>query len=63
MPKLEFSDGMTFDIDGPYRVEHRKDGFYLVGNGVLCPVDSALEGYRLAEQFSRPAPTQDCSDE
>ena len=55
MSDIMFSDGVKFDTSGPYRVERRKDGYYLVGNGVLCPVGSALEGYRLAEEFSRPA--------
>ena len=54
MSVITFSDGVEFNVSGPYRVERRKDGYYLVGNGVLCPVDSALEGYRLAEEFSRP---------
>ena len=46
-----FSEGLEFDTSGPYRVEPSREGYYLVGNGVLCPVPTALEGYRLAEKF------------
>lgn len=60
MSDIMFSDGVKFDTSGPYRVERRKDGYYLVGNGVLCPVNSALDGYRLAEEFSR---SQEHTDE
>ena len=45
MSKMEFTDGVTFELDGPYRVERRRDGYYVVGRGVLCPVDSHTGGY------------------
>ena len=38
MSKLSFSDGVTIDTDGPYRKLHLKDGWYVVGNGLLSPV-------------------------
>ena len=41
---MRFSDGMTFDTSGPLRLTRRKDGWYVVGNGMLCPVDSIEEG-------------------
>ncbi len=37
---LKFSDGMTFDTSGPMRAEHRSDGWYVVGGGMLIPADS-----------------------
>ena len=52
MSKLKFSDGITFDVHGPYRVEHRRDGYYVLGNGILIPVDSALEGYRFIDKLA-----------
>ena len=44
MSKLTFTDGVSFDTDGPYRVTRRKDGWYFVGGGMLCPVNSYEEG-------------------
>lgn len=38
MGKMTFTDGMTFDTDGPLRAEHRRDGWYVVGKGMLVPV-------------------------
>ncbi len=44
---LRFNDGMTFNTGGPYRVVYKSDGWYLVGHGMLLPVDSAEEGYEI----------------
>ena len=44
MPTLKFTDGVSFDTDGPYRVERRHDGYYVVGNGLLMPVRSVEDG-------------------
>ncbi len=41
---LLFSDGVGFDLSGEYRVERRKDGYYVVGKGSLIPVESREEG-------------------
>jgi len=41
---MRFSDGISFDTSGPLRLTRRKDGWYVVGNGMLCPVDSPGEG-------------------
>jgi hypothetical protein len=41
---LKFNDGENFDTSGPLRVERRKDGWYVVGEGMLIPVDSREEG-------------------
>ena len=40
---LRFSDGEEFDTSGPLRAEERFDGWYVVGNGMLIPVDSEEE--------------------
>jgi hypothetical protein len=42
--KLTFSDGMSFDTSGSLHTEHREDGWYVVGAGMLIPVDSEEEG-------------------
>ena len=44
MARLKFSDGVTFETSGEYRIERRRDGLYVVGRGSLCPVESVLEG-------------------
>ena len=55
MSKLTFSDGMTFDTDGPYRVTRRKDGWYFVGGGMLCPVEGPEEGYEMKRRLEDDA--------
>lgn len=47
MTKLKFTDGEEFNTSGPLRVEERKDGFYLVGEGCLIPIKSKEEGYEM----------------
>jgi hypothetical protein len=52
MPRIQFTDGVVFDTDGPYRVEERHDGFYVVGCGMLLPVDSREEAEKTIEDLS-----------
>ena len=49
--KLRFTDGMEFDTSGELRVVHRKDGYYVVGEGMLVAVDSPEDGKRLIEEL------------
>ncbi len=51
MGKLTFTDGVSFDTNGPYRVTRRKDGWYFVGGGMLCPVNSYEEGYEMKRRL------------
>ena len=51
MSKMTFTDGVTFDTDGPYRVESRHDGYYVVGRGLLCPVDNYNQGYEMIREL------------
>lgn len=44
MSNLKFSDGMEFDLSGPLRIEEREDGYYVVGQNTLIPVNSQKEG-------------------
>lgn len=53
MAEIEFSDGVKFDTSGDYRVERRFDGYYVVGNGMLCPVDDADEGKELIATLAK----------
>lgn len=41
---LNFSDGETFDTSENLRTELRKDGWYVLGNGYLIPVDTKEKG-------------------
>jgi len=42
--RLVFSDGVSFETSGEYRIESCRDGLYVVGHGFLCPVDTVEEG-------------------
>lgn len=41
---IRFNDGMEFDTSGPLRLTHRSDGWYVVGQGMLIPVNDPKEG-------------------
>ena len=47
MGKLSFSDGEVFNTCGPVRAEQRKDGWYVMGKGMLIPVDNMAEAIKL----------------
>ena len=55
---LRFSDGEEFDTSGELRVEERKDGFYVIGNGLLIPVKSHEEGLSLIRDVSKTGGTK-----
>jgi len=50
MSKLTFTDGQTFDLSGPLRLEERYDGWYVLGNNRMIPVSSQDEGIRLIDE-------------
>ena len=47
---LKFSDGMEFDTSGPLRITSRSDGLYVVGEGMLIPVNSHEEAEEIIKQ-------------
>jgi len=49
---LRFSDGVEFDTGGGYRVVHASDGWYVVGKGMLCPVDDRADGEDLIARLT-----------
>lgn len=51
MSRIHFSDGMSFQTDGPLRLTRRSDGWYVVGQGMLCPVQDPEEGRKLIQQL------------
>ena len=50
MSKLTFTDGESFDLSGPLRLEERFDGWYVLGNNRMVPVSSQDEGIRLIDE-------------
>ena len=50
MSILRFSDGMTLDTSGPLRVVLKKDGHYVLGQGMSIPVDSHEEGLKIIKE-------------
>ena len=46
---LNWSDGWNPSVQGPLRVEKGPDGWYVIGEGAMIPVDSQEEG----EEFIR----------
>lgn len=53
---LRFSDGEEFDTSGELRVEARRDGYYVVGGGLMIPVDSREEGQQLILDLTAKKP-------
>lgn len=49
---VKFSDGMEFDMSGQYRLTHRSDGWYVVGRGLLMPVNDPEEGRKVMAEMS-----------
>ena len=53
---LKFSDGMEFDTTGKLRLECRSDGWYVVGQGMLMPVDNRQEGEEVIRELTDKKP-------
>ena len=49
---LRFSDGEEFDTGGELRIEARRDGLYVLGGGMMIPVDSRKEGEEVIKEMS-----------
>jgi hypothetical protein len=47
MSEIRFSDGMTIQTGGEYRVIEKSDGLYVVGHGICVPVNSYQEGNQM----------------
>jgi hypothetical protein len=57
--RLRFSDGMEFDLSGDLRVVHRRDGWYVVGRGMLIPVADREESDRLVAEMNNRGGSND----
>ena len=44
---------MNFDTSGPIRLTHRSDGWYVIGDGMLIPVNSEEEGEKIKDQMTQ----------
>ena len=53
---LRFSDGEEFDTGGELRIEARQDGLYVLGGGLLIPVESWEEGQHLIRELIERKP-------
>ena len=51
MSKLTFSDGITIDMSGTLRIIKKIDGYYVIGRGLSCPVNSIKEGHEVIEML------------
>jgi len=49
---LKFSDGMEFDTAGDLRIESRSDGLYVVGKGMLIPINDRAEGLEIIKEMN-----------
>ena len=52
MSYIRFNDGMSFDTGGPLRLQKRRDGWYVVGEGMLIPVADSKEGKKVIREMS-----------
>ena len=57
--RLRFSDGMELDLSGDLRVVHRRDGWYVVGQGMLITVANREEGDRTVAQMQNEGDDDD----
>lgn len=46
MPMI-FTDGVEIKTSGPYRIIEEIDGLYVVGDGLLCAVNTRAEGEKM----------------
>ncbi len=51
MSTLTFSDGETFDTSVELQLTHRKDGWYVIGEGLLIPVVDIDKGRTMLKQI------------
>ena len=51
MSELRFNDGITIDMSGTLRIIKKIDGYYVIGRGLSCPVNSIKEGHEVIEML------------
>lgn len=63
MTKLRFTDGQEFDLSGKLHKEHRPDGWYIVGNGMLIPANDETVANEYIRNHSKSLSEPDPEDE
>ena len=58
---LKFSDGVSIDTSGELRKLTLSDGIYVVGNGMLVPVDTNKDAEELIEKLGGTVEKKDSS--
>jgi len=53
MSTIRFTDGISIDTDGEYRVIRKSDGLYVVGHGFMCAVESREEGETMIAELEK----------
>ena len=51
MSEIKFADGIKFDTSGDYHMSRRKDGWDVVGKGLLCPVKDYEDGQKFIAEM------------
>tara|TARA_E500000331_G_C17093053_1_gene641963 strand:+ start:584 stop:742 length:159 start_codon:yes stop_codon:yes gene_type:complete len=49
---LRFSDGVNIKTDGPLRVLRLSDGYYVVGEGMMIPVQDRKEAKEVIAEMT-----------
>ena len=49
---LRFNDGVNVDTSGPLRVIRLRDGYYVVGNGMMIPVEDRKEANEVISEMT-----------
>jgi len=52
MSTLNFSDGISINTEGKLRPLHLRDGWYVVGEGCLIPVEDMKEAQEIIKKLS-----------
>ena len=51
---IKFSDGIEIKNHGPLTIIEREDGFYVVGEDLVCAVESIEEGQKIIREILLP---------
>ena len=51
---MRFSDGMEFDTTGELRIVRKRDGLYVVGEGMLIPVNDQQDAEETIKSLRPP---------
>ena len=52
MSTLRFNDDVTINMDGPLRITRKRDGLYVVGEGMCMPIDDREEGKQIIKELT-----------